>query len=81
MRMGIDLFSLCVVGAAFILSQIRQIPAQLRYFILAAAFAVVAVYRFRRGADKLDFAVVAVAGIFCLMNLVKGMRYRPPPVS
>ena len=80
-RLGVDLFSLCVIGTAFILSQIRQIPARLRFVIMAAACGVVAVYQFRKGAEGFNLAVCAVAAAFCLANLIRAMQYRPPPVS
>lgn len=81
MRLGIDLFSLIVVGVAFILGQIRQIPARVRFVIMSAACGVVAVYRFQLGHEGFNLAVVLVAAAFCLQNLVRAMRYRPPPTS
>ena len=81
MRLGIDFFSLCVVGVAFILGQIRQIPARVRFVIMALACGTVAIYRFRMGADGFNLAVVAVAALFAVQNLVRAMRYQPPPVN
>ena len=81
MHLGIDLFSMIVVGAAFILGQIRQIPAQVRFVIMGLACGVVAIYRFRMGADGFNLAVVIVAALFSLQNFVRAMRYRPPPTS
>ena len=78
-RLGVDLFSLIVVGGAFILSQIRQIPARVRYVIMAVAFGVVAVYRYNLGAQGFNLAVVLIAVGFCVMNLVRAMRFVPPP--
>ncbi len=81
MRFGVDLFSMCVIGGAFILGQIRQIPAQLRFVIMALACGVVAVYRFQMGSDTFNRAVALIAALFAIQNLVRAMRYRPPPVS
>ena len=46
-----------------------------------AAFGVVAVYRYNLGAEGFNRAVVLVAVGFCVMNLVRAMRYVPPPTT
>jgi hypothetical protein len=81
MRFGIDTFSLVVVGAAFILGQIRQIPAQVRFVIMGLACGAVAIYRFQMGADGFNLAVVGIAAFFALQNFVRAARYRSPPVG
>jgi len=77
-RIGIDFVALCVIGAAMIFGQIRQVPAQVRYFVMAAAFAIVAVYRLKQGAVGFNLAIVVVCGIFCVSYLVKALRYKNP---
>lgn len=78
MRLGIDYVALCVIGAAMILGQVRQIPARVRYFVMAAAFAIVAVYRLQHGAVGFNLGIVAVCAVFCLGYVVKGLRHANP---
>ncbi len=78
MSVGIDFVALCVIGAALIFGQIRQVPAQLRYFVMAAAFAIVALYRLRQGAVGFNLAIVVISAVFCVTYLVKGLRYKNP---
>jgi len=76
---GIDFVALCVIGAAMVIGQIRQIPPAIRYYVMAAAFAIVAVYRLNQGfRDNFNLAIVALCAIFCVNYLVKGLRYRNP---
>jgi hypothetical protein len=76
---GIDFVALAIVGAALVLGQIRQIPAAVRYFIMAAAFAIVAVYRLNQGfRDNFNLVVVGLCVVFAVQNVVKGLRYRGP---
>ena len=78
MNVGIDFVALCVIGVAMIIGQIRQVPAKVRYFVMAAAFAIVGVYRLNQGAVGFNLAVVAGCAIFCVTYLVKGLRYQNP---
>lgn len=79
---GIDFVALCVIGAAMVIGQIRQIPGTVRYIIMSVAFAIVAIYRLNQGyRDNFNLAIVAVCVIFCLSYLVKGIRYRNPGSS
>jgi hypothetical protein len=79
MNVGIDWVALCVIGAAMVIGQIRQIPGQVRYFILAGAFTVVAVYRLNQGfRDNFNLAMVALCAIFAVNYVIKGIRYRRP---
>lgn len=77
-QIGIDFVALAIIGAAMVIGQIRQVPAQARYFIMAAAFGIVAVYRLRMGAVGFNLGVVVVCVIFAIMNVVRGLRYRGP---
>ena len=78
-NVGIDFVALCVIGAAMVIAQIRQIPGAVRHFVMAGAFAIVAVYRLNQGfRDNFNLAVVALCVIFCINYIVKGMRYRNP---
>lgn len=78
MQVGIDFVALAIIGAAMVVGQIRQIPAQFRYFIMAAAFAIVAVYRLRGGAVGFNMGIVIACVIFAIINVVRGLRYRGP---
>ncbi len=79
MNVGIDFVALCVIGVAMVIGQIRQVPGAVRHFVMAAAFAIVAVYRLNQGfRDNFNLAVVALCVIFCVSYLVKGLRYRHP---
>ena len=77
-QIGIDFVALAIIGVAMIIGQIRQIPPRVRFFVMAAAFAIVAIYRVRQGTDPFNLAVVGVCVVFCLMNAVKGLRYQNP---
>ena len=46
---GIDWVSTAVFAGAFLFSQIRAVPLRLRYGVLAAACAGIAIYRLRGG--------------------------------
>lgn len=78
MQVGIDFVALCVIGAAMVIGQIKQIPVQVRYFVMAGAFAIVAVYRLNQGAVGLNLAIVAACVIFAIANVVRALRYRNP---
>lgn len=78
MQLGIDFVALCVIGAALIFGQIRQVPARLRYFVMAAAFAIVAAYRLQQGAVGFNLAIVGVCAVFCVTYVVKGLRHHNP---
>ena len=83
MRLGVDFVALAIVGAAFIFGQIRTVPAKLRFFVMAAAFGIVAGWRFKNGgfSNQVNILVIGLSIAFCLNYLVKGLRYRPPPVD
>lgn len=76
---GIDFVALAVIGTAMVLGQIRQIPGAVRYFIMAAAFAIVAVYRLNQGfRDNFNLVIIGLCAVFCINYVVKGIRYRNP---
>ncbi len=78
-RIGIDFVALCVIGAAMIIGNIRQIPPAVRFYVMAAAFGIVAVYRLNQGYhDKFNLLVVGVCVVFAINYAVKGLRYRGP---
>ena len=79
-RIGIDFVALCVIGAAMIIGNIRQIPPAVRFYVMSAAFAIVAVYRLNNQGyhDKFNLLVVGVCVVFAINYAVKGLRYRNP---
>ena len=78
-NIGIDWVALCVIGAAMVIGQIRQIPAAARYYVMAAAFGIVGVYRYNNTyRDTFNLAVVVLCVVFAIQYVVKGLRYRNP---
>lgn len=79
MGVAIDFVALAVIGTAMVIGQIRQIPGTVRYLVMAAAFAIVAVYRLSQGyRDPFNLAIIGLCVVFCLNYGVKAMRYRNP---
>lgn len=78
MNIGIDFVALAVIGVAMIIGQIRQVPPAMRFFVMAAAFGIIAVYRLRMGAQGFNLGIVVICAVFCVMNVVKGLRYKNP---
>ena len=81
MRYGIDLFALAVIGGAMVFGNIRQIPARLRFWVMSAAFGVVAVYHLRLNPQGFNLAMTVLAFIFCGYYAFKALKYRAPPTN
>ena len=79
MNVGIDFVALAVIGAAMVIGQIRQVPPAIRFYVMAVAFAIVAVYRLNQGfRDTFNLAIIGLCVIFAVNYVVKGLRYRSP---
>ncbi|MBX7097882.1 MAG: hypothetical protein K1X89_09230 [Myxococcaceae bacterium] len=72
-RIGIDWVSAGVFLVATVISQIRVIPANLRYFVLAGACGAIAMYRFRIGAEGMNLGFVLLAAGLAVFYAVKGI--------
>ena len=76
---GIDFVALAVIGVAMVIGQIRQVPPAVRYYVMAVAFTIVAVYRLNLGfRDNFNLAIVGLCVVFAINYAVKGLRYRGP---
>lgn len=76
---GIDWPSTLIFLGAYLFAQIRAVPAQLRYFVLAGACGVIAVMRLRGGAQGINLLFVALAAGLCVYYVVKAFRFSRRP--
>ena len=74
MRLGIDYVSLIIFVAAYAFSQVKAVPVKIRYGVVAAAFAGIALYRLRIGAQGPNLIFVLVAAAFAVYYLVRAFR-------
>lgn len=71
MQIGIDWVSTGIFLAAYVFAQIRTVPLKLRYGVLAAACAAIAVLRLRMGTHTFNLVFVGIAAALCLYYAVK----------
>jgi hypothetical protein len=78
MRVGIDWVSLAIFVAAYAFSQLRTVPAPVRYGVLSAACAAIGVYRLRTGGSALgqNMLFVLLAGALAVFYAVRAFQSR-----
>jgi len=74
MRLGIDWVASGAIFAAFLLSLVRVLPLNLRYFIIAAACFFVGVWRLRLGTTGYNAVFIGLAVVLGVTYLVRGFQ-------
>jgi hypothetical protein len=76
MNIGIDWVSAGIFVAAYVFSQIKAVPASLRYGVLAAACLVIAGYRFRTAGVGINLALTGLAALLAVYYAYKAFQSR-----
>jgi hypothetical protein len=76
MGIGIDWVAAGILLVAFVVSQIRAVPASLRYVVIAVACAAIAIYRLRMGAEGFNLAFVILAAALAVYYLARAFNTR-----
>lgn len=79
MQIGIDWVSMGIFLVAYALSQVNAIPIKLRYFVLAAACAAIAVYRMRWGMAGVNAIFTGLAVALAVYYVIRALGARDQP--
>lgn len=74
MSIGIDWVSAAILGAAFLLSMVRAVPARVRLWVTAAACFAVAGWRLHLGADRFNLLLVGLIAVVGVTYAVQAIR-------
>jgi hypothetical protein len=79
MQIGIDWVSMGIFLVAYALSQVSAIPIKLRYLVLAAACAAIAVFRLRLGMAGVNAVFTGLAGALAVYYVIRALGARDQP--